>query len=110
MNIVQYILPFLGYNKNIKFTDVEEYFFIVFKHLLYLKSNYFALSWFLLSLEQRKSVLPLLIRGIRYIKNLPSRGQRTHSNYRTAHNNKKVHYNVFIKKLNKRYIATNFPS
>jgi len=105
-----YILSFLGYNKNILFTNLDESFFIFFKHLLRIKSDFFSLNWFLTYLKERTYLLPLLLKGMRYIKKLPCRGQRTHSNYNNSKKRKNIiDYFNFKKKLNNVYISRYFP-
>jgi len=107
-----YILPFLGYNKNIFYTDTDETYFIFFKYFLKYYCDFFTLSWFLIYLKQRVNLLPLLIKGIRFIKKLPCRGQRTHSNYHTSKKKKTPKFNLlsFKKKLNKRTLLVKFPN
>lgn len=109
--LINYLIPFLGYNKNVLFTNIDEYYFLFFKHFLKNNSSYFSLSWYVLYLKQRTSLLPLLIKGIRFLKKLPSRGQRTRSNYNTSKKmNKKISYSSFKKKLNKRNLNIRFPN
>jgi hypothetical protein len=89
---------------------LDEFFFILFKSFLKNYSDYLSLSWFLLYLKQRSFLLPLLFRGVRYLKRLPSRGQRTCSNYNTNKNRKdNRNYFSFKKKLTNHYKSVNFP-
>ena len=83
-NISFYFLHFIGYNKNIIFTNVDHSYFLFLKSFLRFYSDYFSLSWFLTYLKQRALLLPLLIKGIRFLKKVPCRGQRTKSNYNNS--------------------------
>ena len=109
-NIVSQLLPYVGCNKNILFTNVDEIFFIFFKHFLRQFSDFFSLSWYLTYLKQRTFLLPLLFKGMRYIKKLPCRGQRTRSNYNISHKRKNIiNYFSFKKKLNNIFISKYYP-
>lgn len=106
-----YWLPYFGYHKSIQFTTTDEYFFIYFKYLLSKFADYFTLSWLILYMKQRRQLLPVFIRGIRYLKRLPSRGQRTRSNYSTVSNSTLVTtYEHFKRNVNKQTLHLIYPS
>jgi len=106
-----YILNFFGYNKNILFTNTDEFFFICFKYLFKLMFDYFSLNWYLIYLKQRDLLLPLLYKGIRFLKKYPCRGQRTNSNYRTSKKRKNINsYSNFYKKLDNVLLNAKYPS
>lgn len=110
-NISSYFLSFIGYNKNIIFTNSDEYFFLFFKSFLKFYSDYFSLSWFLTYLKQRAYLLPLLSKGYRFFKKYPSRGQRTRSNFRNS--KKRIDKNTYFsvkKKLTNHYKYIHYPS
>lgn len=110
-NIIVYLLSFIGCHRNIIYTDLEEYVFMFLKCFLKHYNDYFSLSWYLTYLKERSYLLPLLYKGNRYIKKLPSRGQRTRSNYENCKNRKyKSSYNDFKKRLTNIYKDTYFPS
>ena len=108
--VLNYIKSFLGYNSYIKYHNNDEFFFSYFKDILTDYSDFFSLGWYMLYLRQRKYILPLFIRGIRFFNNLPCRGQRTHSNYNTSKRKKKVYdYLLLKKKLNDVFIKNKYP-
>lgn len=110
-NILKYFLSFIGCNKNIYYTNLEEHSFLFIRSFLKYYNDYFSLSWYLLFLKERSFLLPLLYRGFRYIKKLPSRGQRTRSNYETSKKRKeKYSFNSFKKRLTNSYKDLNFPN
>lgn len=110
-NILKYILPYWGIHKHSLYTTTDEYFFIYFKYILRNYSDFFSLSWFLLYIKQRTYLLTLLIKGIRFIKHLPSRGQRTRSNYKTVRmHNTDYNYSVYKKTINKHTVTIKYPS
>lgn len=56
-------------------------------------------------------MLPLLYKGMRYSKKLPSRGQRTRSNYESSKKRKeKPSFIHFKKRLTNSYKEEHFPS
>lgn len=109
-NISSYILKFIGYNKKIMFTDLDEYYFFIFKSFLRCYSDYLSLSWFLIYLKQRRVLLRFFFRGYRFNKRLPSRGQRTWSNNKTSKHRTIIGFRGFKRKLKRDYRALHFPN
>lgn len=110
-NIIKYFLSFIGCHTNIFFTDLEEYSFSLFRSLLKYYNDYFSLSWYLLLLYERSILLPFTYRGSRYLKKLPSRGQRTRSNYENSKKRRDLpYYEHFKKRLTSSYKDAHFPS
>lgn len=104
-------MSFIGCNSNIHYTDLEEYTFLFLRSFLKYYNDYFSLSWYLLFLKERSFLLPLLYKGNRYIKKLPSRGQRTRSNYENSKKRKeKPSFSNFKKRLTNSYKDIHFPS
>ena len=110
-NTKVYFLNFVGCNKNVLFTDLDECIFLFFKSFSKYYNDYFSLNWYLIFLKERSFLLPLLHKGVRYIKKLPSRGQRTRSNYESIKKRiEKPSYESFVKRLTNAYINENFPN
>lgn len=102
---------YTGCHKEILYTNLDEYSFLFLKSFLKYYDSYFSLNWYLLFLKERSVVLPLLSRGQRYIKKLPSRGQRTRSNYETnKQRREKLSYKLFQKRLTNAYKTKHFPN
>jgi hypothetical protein len=110
-NILKYFLNFVGLHKNVFFTNLDEISFLYLKSFFKYYNNYFSLNWYLIFLKERSLLLPLLYKGFRYSKKLPSRGQRTRSNYKNTKKRKeKPLYNEFKKSLTNSYINSHFPN
>lgn len=110
-NCLHYFLSYIGVHKDILYTDLDEYTFLYLKSFFKYFYEYFSLSWYLIFLKERSNLLPLFYKGNRYLKKLPSRGQRTHSNYKNSKTRTNTPlYNVFIKRLTNVYKSTNFPT
>lgn len=109
-NMKNYLVSFYGYHNDMLFTNLDEYFFFNFKIFLRNYSDYFSLSWFLTFLRQRDVLLPLLRKGIRFLRKLPCRGQRTTSNYETSKKRSKLpSYLSFKRKLTSTYVSKFYP-
>lgn len=64
----------------------------------------------MLYLYQRKHLLPLLLKGIRFIFKYPVRGQTRRNNFKTCKKLKITDLKSYKKKLTTEYISNNFPN
>lgn len=108
--LCNYIIKFIGYHKNILYTNLDECFFLYFKSFFKKYEEHLSVKLYMASLQIRTK-LRFLYKGIRFFQNYPSRGQRTRSNFNTSANRRApMKYWVFKKFITESYLSKVFPN